>query len=124
MNVTKKIRKKFNFLTVRYGLLCGKNSYGATCFYNDKISIIFDYDFIKHEYLDLSITKCDKVIMKVSYEKVFWSDNAISDEQFCKRLEDVFALRHQFIMLCGREYEIIDIYADYLEKNMNKILEI
>lgn len=123
MNLRKKLRKRLNILTFCYGFLCVQNSKETICFYNDKISIVFEYDSFRHEYFDLSITECDKVIMKVSYDNVFWSDSSFSDEQLRKRLKNAFALRHQFITLSEKKLdELIDIYADYIENNINKLL--
>lgn len=68
-------------------------------FYNHKVSIAFEYDSYRHEYFDLSITKGDQVIMKVTYGNVFWSDNTFCDEKLSRQLENVFTLRSQFITL-------------------------
>lgn len=124
MNVTKKIRKRFDFLTVFYGFLCDDNSSETICFYNDKTAIHFEYDSYRHEYLDLLITKNNVVIVKVNYGSVFWSDNTLTDEKLSQRLEDVFALRQQFITLSEKKLDdLVEIYANYIEDNIYKLLD-
>ncbi len=116
MDITKKVRKRFDFLTTSYGLMCVVDPKKQVVFYNDKITITFAYDFYRHEYFDLSISENNTVVMKVNYGNVSWGDKVLADEKLSQRLQNIFKLRHQFITLSEKKLdELIEIYADYLE---------
>lgn len=122
MNLMKKVRARLNFLITSYEFSCGENADGTIYFDNGKTLIVFEYDFYRHEYLDLSIVKNDAVIVKVTYGNVVWSNNAFCDESLSQRLKDVFALRHQFIILSEKQIdELVEIYAKYIEDNIEKL---
>ncbi len=124
MNIIKKVQKKFNYLSTSYGLLCNVKPKHAVCYYNDKVFITFEYDFYRHEFFNLKISKCGLNIMESYFGNISWGDNNFIDEKFRQRLENVYALKHQYFMLSDKQLdELIEIFADYLNGIMNKFPE-